>query len=304
MRNFINLADIDKRELRKIIDNAKSLKEKGSTVDLNTPLIGKTLIMIFEKPSTRTRLSFESAMQKLGGHVLILNPKESHYGSKDESIHDTAKVLSQYGDIVMMRTGKHEHFLEFSKHLEIPIINGLTSKNHPCQVMGDVLTFEELRGPITNKKIAWLGDGNNICYSLIEAATQFNFQLAIACPKKLEPNKKILKWAKKKKASILITKDPKEAAERADAIMTDKWISMNDSANKKKKEKLLKPYQVNKKIMKLAKSEAIFMHCLPASRQKEVTNEVMDGKQSAVWLEALNRMHVQKSIIQWCLKSI
>ena len=304
MRNFINLADIDKRELRKIIDNAKSLKEKRSTLDLNTPLIGKTLIMIFEKPSTRTRLSFESAMQKLGGHVLILNPKESHYGSKDESIHDTAKVLSQYGDIVMMRTGKHEHFLEFSKHLEIPIINGLTSKNHPCQVMGDVLTFEELRGPITNKKIAWLGDGNNICYSLIEAATQFNFQLAIACPKKLEPNKKILKWAKKKKASILITKDPKEAAERADAIMTDKWISMNDSANKKKKEKLLKPYQVNKKIMKLAKSEAIFMHCLPASRQKEVTNEVMDGKQSAVWLEALNRMHVQKSIIQWCLKSI
>ena len=304
MRNFINLADIDKRELRKIIDHAKSQKEKGSTIDLNTPLTGKTLIMIFEKPSTRTRLSFESAMQKLGGHVLILNPKESHYGSKDESIHDTAKVLSQYGDIVMMRTGRHEHFLEFSKHLEIPIINGLTSKNHPCQVMGDVLTFEELRGPITNKKIAWLGDGNNICYSLIEAATQFNFQLAIACPKKLEPNKKILKWAKKKKASILITKDPKEAAERADAIMTDKWISMNDSANKKKKEKLLKPYQVNKKIMKLAKSEAIFMHCLPASRQKEVTNEVMDGKQSAVWLEALNRMHVQKSIIQWCLKSI
>ena len=304
MRNFINLSDIDKRELRKIIDHAKSQKEKGSTIDLNTPLTGKTLIMIFEKPSTRTRLSFESAMQKLGGHVLILNPKESHYGSKDESIHDTAKVLSQYGDIVMMRTGKHEHFLEFSKHLEIPIINGLTSKNHPCQVMGDVLTFEELRGPITNKKIAWLGDGNNICYSLIEAATQFNFQLAIACPKKLEPNKKILKWAKKKKASILITKDPKEAAERADAIMTDKWISMNDSANKKKKEKLLKPYQVNKKIMKLAKSEAIFMHCLPASRQKEVTNEVMDGKQSAVWLEALNRMHVQKSIIQWCLKSI
>jgi ornithine carbamoyltransferase len=170
--------------------------------------------------------------------------------------------------------------------------------------MADVLTFEELRGPITNKKITWLGDGNNICYSLIEAATQFNFQLAIACPKQLEPSKKIIKWAKKNKASILITKDPKEAAERADAIMTDKWISMNDNVNKKKKEKLLKPYQVNKKIMKLAKSEAIFMHCLPASRQKEVTNEVMDGKQSAVWLEALNRMHVQKSIIQWCLKSL
>ena len=306
MRNFINLADIDKKELRKIINHAKLQKEREreSIIDLNTPLTGKTLIMIFEKPSTRTRLSFESAMQKLGGHVLILNPKDSHYGSKDESIHDTAKVLSQYGDIVMMRTGKHEHFLEFSKHLEIPIINGLTSQSHPSQVMGDILTFEELKGSITNKKIAWLGDGNNICYSLVEAATQFNFQLAIACPKKFEPNKKIIKWAKSKKANIFITRDPKKAAEGANAIMTDKWISMNDSANKTKKEKLLKPYQVNKKIMKLAKSEAIFMHCLPASRQKEVTNEVMDGKQSAVWLEALNRMHVQKSIIQWCLKSL
>ena len=303
MRNFINLADIDKRELRKIIDHAKSLKEKGSTKDLNTPLTGKTLIMIFEKPSTRTRLSFESAMQKLGGHVLVLNPKESHYGSKDESIHDTSKVLSQYGDIVMMRTGKHEHFLEFSKHLEIPIINGLTNLSHPCQVMADVLTFEELRGPIANKKIAWLGDGNNVVYSLIEAATQFNFQLAIACPKKFEPNKKIIKWANNRNANIFITKDPKEAAEDADAIMTDKPISMGDiNVNKKQKKQLLKSYQVNKKIMKLAKKDAIFMHCLPASRGEEVTNKVMDGKQSAVWLEALNRMYVQKSIIQWCLK--
>ena len=306
MRNFINLADIDKKELRKIIDHAKSLKEKGSTTGPNAPLAGKTLIMIFEKASTRTRLSFELAMKKLGGDVLVLNPKESHYGSKDESIHDTAKVLSQYGDIVMMRTGKHEHFLEFFKHLEIPIINGLTSQSHPSQVMADILTFEELRGSITNKKIAWLGDGNNIVYSLIEAATQFNFQLAIACPKKFEPNKKIIKWAKSNKANILITKDPKKAAQGADAIMTDKWISMNDndsSTNKKKKEKLLKPYQVNKKIMKLA-PRSHFFHCLPASRQKEVTNEVLDGKQSAVWLEALNRVHVQKSILLWCLKSI
>jgi len=301
MRNFINLADIDKRELRKIIDHAKSLKEKGSTIDLNTPLTGKTLIMIFEKPSTRTRLSFESAMQKLGGYVLILNPKESHYGSKDESIHDTAKVLSQYGDIVMMRTGKHEHFLEFSKHLEIPIINGLTNLSHPVQVMADVLTYEELREPITNKKIAWLGDGNNIVYSLIEAATQFNFQLAIACPKKLEPNKKIIKWANNKKANILITRDPKEVAENADAIMTDKFISMGEiNVNKKQKKQLLKPYQVNKKIMKLAKKDAIFMHCLPASRD-EVSEEVMYGKQSVVWQEALNRMFVQQAIIQWCL---
>ena len=302
MRNFINLSDIDKRELRKIIDHAKSQKQKGSTIKADVSLIGKTLIMIFEKPSTRTRLSFELAMQEMGGHVLVLNPKESHYGSGDESIHDTAKILSKYGDIVMMRTHKHEHFLEFSKHLEIPIINGLTNLNHPCQIMSDIMTFEELKGSITNKKIAWLGDGNNIVYSLIEASVQFNFQLTIACPKKFEPNKKIIKWAKSKKAKILITKNPKEAVNQADCVMTDKWISMGDKVNQKKKKKLLKPYQVNTKIMKLARTDAIFMHCLPASREEEVTNEIMDGKQSAVWLEALNRIHVQKSIIQWCLK--
>ena len=307
MRNFINLSDIDKKDLRKIIDYAKSQKEersnlKKSAIDPDAPLTDKILVMIFEKPSTRTRLSFELAMKQLGGQLLVLNPKESHYGSGDESLHDTAKVLSQYGDIVMMRTHRHEHFLEFSKNLDIPIINGLTNLGHPCQIMSDIMTFEELKGSITNKKIAWLGDGNNIVYSLIEAATQFNFQLAIACPKKFRPNEKIVKWAKNKSAKILITKDPIEAANLADCVMTDKWISMGDKGNKNQKRKLLKPYQVNKKIMKLAKTDAIFMHCLPASRGEEVTNEVLDGKQSVVWLEALNRIHVQKSIIQWCLK--
>ena len=202
----------------------------------------------------------------------------------------------------MMRTTRHEHFLEFSKHLDIPIINGLTNLSHPCQIMSDIMTFEELKGPIANKKIAWLGDGNNVVYSLIEASVQFNFELAIACPQQLTPNKKILKWAKSKKAKILITKDPLEAAHLADCVMTDKWISMGDKGNKNKKKKLLKSYQVNKKIMKSAKADAIFMHCLPASRGEEVTNEVMDGKQSAVWLEALNRVHAQKSILEWCLK--
>ena len=307
MKNFINISDVDKNDLRKIIDHAKSQKEKRSNLkksalDPSASLVDKTLVMIFEKASTRTRLSFELAMKQLGGQLLVLNPKESHYGSGDESLNDTAKVLSQYGDIVMMRTHKHEHFLEFSRHLDIPIINGLTNLSHPCQIMSDIMTFEELKGAITNKKIAWLGDGNNIVYSLIEAAVQFNFQLTIACPKKFQPNKTIVKWAKNKKANILITKDPKEAAKDASAIMTDKWISMGDKVNKNQKKKLLKPYQVNKKIMKLAKTDAIFMHCLPASRGEEVTNEVMDGKQSAVWLEALNRIHVQKSIIQWCLK--
>jgi ornithine carbamoyltransferase len=202
----------------------------------------------------------------------------------------------------MMRTSNHDHFLEFSKYLDIPIINGLTNLSHPCQIMSDIMTFEELKGPIINKKIAWLGDGNNVVYSLIEASVQFDFQLAIACPKKFQPNKKIVKWAKTKKAQISITRNPVEAVDLTDCVMTDKWISMGDKLNKKNKKKLLKPYQVNKKIMKLAKTEAIFMHCLPASRGEEVTDEVIDGKQSAVWLEALNRIHVQKSIIEWCLK--
>ena len=307
MKNFINISDIDKKDLRKIIDHAKSQKEKRSnlsksSIDPDAYLTDKTLIMIFEKSSTRTRISFELAMNQLGGQLVVLNPKESHYGSGDESVYDTAKVLSQYGDIVMMRTTNHEHFLEFSKHLDIPIINGLTNLSHPCQIMSDIMTFEELKGPITNKKIAWLGDGNNVVYSLIEASVQFNFELAIACPQQLTPNKKILKWAKSEKAKILITKNPQEAANLADCVMTDKWISMGDKGNKNKKKKLLKSYQVNKKIMKSAKADAIFMHCLPANRGEEVTDEVMDGKQSVVWLEALNRVHAQKSIIEWCLK--
>ncbi len=302
MKNFINLSDINKKELRKIIDHAKIHKKKNLTSKSYHPLKGKVLIMIFEKPSTRTRISFELAMKQLGGELLILNPKDTHYGGGGESIYDTAKVLSQYGDIVMMRANKHENFLKFSKNLDIPIINGLTDLSHPCQIMSDIMTFEELKGPISNKKIAWLGDGNNVAFSLIEASVQFNFELAIASPKKFKPDKKIIAWAKNKKAKILITKDPEEAANLADCIMTDKWISMGDKVNKKKKKKILKPYQVNKKIMKLAKKDAIFMHCLPASRGEEVTNDVMDGKQSVVWLGALNRIHVQKSIIQWCLK--
>ena len=302
MKNFINLADINHKDLRKIIDLAKERKKKDKeNIESSRRLKGKTLIMIFEKKSLRTRISFELAMKQLGGELLILNLKDSHYGSGGESIHDTAKVISQYGDIVMMRANEHKNFLEFKKNLDIPIINGLTNLSHPCQIMADIMTFEELKGPIENRKIAWLGDGNNVVYSLIEASVKFNFTLSIASPKNFQPDKEILKWAKNKNAKIFITKNPKEAVNLADCVMTDKWISMSDKSNKKKKEKLLKPYQVNKKIMKLAKPDAVFMHCLPASRGEEVTNEIMDGKQSAVWLEALNRVHIQKSIIEWCL---
>jgi len=307
MRKFINIADINKNDLRLILENAKTRKKKRSglnknAIDADAPLDGKILIMLFEKPSTRTRISFDLAVKQLGGKSLILNPDEIHYGTGNESLYDTAKILSKYADIVMLRTHAHKNVVEFSKYLEVSLINGLTDLSHPCQIISDIMTFEELKGPIKNKKIAWLGDGNNIVYSLIEAAVQFDFELRIASPKGYEPNKNILNWAKKNNGNILITKDPLKAATLADCVMTDKWISMGDKINKSKKKKALKPYQVNKKIMKVANKDSIFMHCLPASRGEEVTNDVMDGKQSAVWLEALNRIHAQKSIIEWCLQ--
>ena len=216
MRKFINIADINKKDLRLIIDNARSRKEKRislskNAIDQDAPLDGKILIMIFEKPSTRTRISFDLAVKQLGGKSLILNPDEIHYGTGNESLYDTAKILSKYADIVMLRTHAHKNIVEFSKYLEVPLINGLTNLSHPCQIMSDIMTFEELKGPIKNKKIAWLGDGNNIVYSLIEAAVQFEFELSIASPKEYEPNKKILQWAKKNNGNILVTKDPIQA---------------------------------------------------------------------------------------------
>ena len=307
MKNFINISDLSKNELRAIIDGAKKRKsERGekpnSQPDSDQPIQGKTMIMFFAKPSTRTRISFDLAVKQLGGSSIILNEDEIHYGKGDETIKDTAKVLSQYADILMIRTNLHKDINEFEKYLEIPIINGLTNLSHPCQIMADILTFEESKGGIEGKTIAWLGDGNNVANSFIEAATKFKFELRIACPKKYQPDKKIVATAKKNNCKLLITEDPYKAAKDADCIMTDKWISMSDKGDKKKKKKILKKYQVNKKIMKIAKSDAIFMHCLPASREEEVTSEVMDGKQSVVWLQAFNRIHAQKSIIEWCMK--
>ena len=307
MNNFINISDLSKNELRAIIDGAKKRKsERGkkpnSQPDADQPIQGKTMIMFFAKPSTRTRISFDLAVKQLGGSSIILNEDEIHYGKGDETIKDTAKVLSQYADILMIRTDSHKDINEFKNHLEIPIINGLTNLSHPCQIMADILTFEESKGDIEGKTIAWLGDGNNVVNSFIEAATKFKFELMIGCPKKYQAYKKIVETAKKNNCKLLITEDPYKAVKDADCIMTDKWISMSDKGDKKKKKKVLKKYQVNKKIMKAAKSDAIFMHCLPASREEEVTSEVMDGKQSVVWLQAFNRIHAQKSIIEWCMK--
>ena len=306
MKNFINISEISKSELRKILDSAKLRKDKRKNLEKNAldpdaPLEGKILAMIFEKPSTRTRISFDIAVKQLGGKSLTLNPDEIHYGSGGESLHDTAKVLSQYADIVMIRTYEHKKVEQFSKYLSIPIINGLTDLSHPCQIMSDIMTFEEMKGSINNKKIAWIGDGNNVLYSLIEAAVQFDFHLSFACPKGFGPNKKILKWAKEQKGKISFFADSKITVNSADLIMTDKWISMGSKTDKKNKKKFFKSFQVNDKIMKLAKKDSIFMHCLPANRGEEVTDEVLDGKQSVVWQQALNRIHVQKSIIEWCL---
>ena len=307
MKNFINISDHSSSDLRAIIDEAKTrkLSRKGfnkSAPDDDKPFEGKSMAMIFEKPSTRTRMSFDIAAKQLGGSSIILNPDGIHYGKGDETLKDTAKVLTEYVDIVMLRTSSHKNLEEFGKHLDIPIINGLSDKSHPCQIMSDILTYEESNGSITGKTVSWLGDGdNNMSNSLIEAAGKFKFNLKIGCPKKYAPGKKILGWAKKNKVNLLITQKPDEAVKNSDCVMTDKWVSMNDKVNKKTKKKILKPFQVNKKLMKKANSNAIFMHCLPVGRGEEVTDEIIDGKQSVVWRQALNRVHAQKSIIKWCL---
>ena len=306
MKNFINISDLSSEELRSIIEEAKSRKLNRKNLnksepDEDKPFEGKSMAMIFEKPSTRTRMSFDIAVKQLGGSSIILNPDGIHYGKGDETLKDTAKVLTEYVDIVMLRTSSHKNLEEFGKHLDIPIINGLSDQSHPCQIMSDILTFEETKGLIQDKTISWLGDGNNnMSNSLIEAAGKFGFELKIGCPKKYTPNKKILNWAKKNKVNLLVTKKPEEAVKDSDCVMTDKWVSMNDKVNKKLKKKNLKNYQVNKKLMQKAKSDAIFMHCLPVGRGEEVTDEVIDGKQSVVWRQALNRVHAQKSIINWC----
>ena len=307
MKNFINISDHSSSDLRAIIDEAKTrkLSRKGfnkSAPDNDKPFEGKSMAMIFEKPSTRTRMSFDIAAKQLGGSSIILNPDGIHYGKGDETLKDTAKVLTEYVDIVMLRTSSHKNLEEFGKHLDIPIINGLSDKSHPCQIMSDILTYEESNGSITGKTVSWLGDGdNNMSNSLIEAAGKFKFNLKIGCPKKYAPGKKILGWAKKNKVNLLITQKPDEAVKNSDCVMTDKWVSMNDKVNKKTKKEALKSFQVNKKLMKKANSNAIFMHCLPVGRGEEVTDEVIDGKQSVVWRQALNRVHAQKSIIKWCL---
>ncbi len=307
MKNFINISDCSSEELREIIEEAKKRKQNRtglnkSAPDEDKPFEGKSMAMIFEKPSTRTRMSFDIAIKQLGGSSIILNPDGIHYGKGNETLKDTAKVLTEYVDIVMLRTSSHKNLEEFGKHLDIPVINGLSDLGHPCQIMSDILTFEESNGQITGKNISWIGDGNNnMSNSLIEAAGKFKFNLKIGYPKKYSPNKTILNWAKKNSVNLTITSKPIDAVKGADCVMTDKWVSMNDKVNAKAKKKILRPFQVNKKLISKANSDVIFMHCLPVGRGEEVTDDVIDGKKSVVWRQALNRVHAQKSIIKWCL---
>lgn len=306
MKHFLDLSQIDKTELKNIVNEAKRIKsnyikDKKVSVSQNSNAADKLLLMIFEKPSTRTRLSFDLAMRQLGGQTIVINSSDMHLGKGEETIDDTAKVISGFSDIVMLRTFEHKTLLELSKLIQVPLINGLTNHSHPCQLLSDILTFEEKKGSIEGAKIAWIGDGNNVSNSAIEAAVQFNFSLNLCVPKNYMPSKKIMSWAKSQKGNINVFNDPKKGIKDVDCIMTDKWISMGDKVNIKKKKSILKKYQTNDKLLKLAKSDCLFMHVLPAARGDEVTDSVIDGKNSVVWDQAENRLHCQKAIIEWCL---
>ena len=304
MKHFINLKDISAKDLRKIIADAKNrkrLRKKLSTleVDKGSPLKGKVLIQMFEKPSSRTRISFYLAIKQLGGGTLTLRSNELHLGQGGESITDTAKVLSTYGDGFMLRTDSEKKMEDFKKYLSIPIINGLSPLSHPTQVLSDIFTIEEIKQkPISKLNICWIGDSNNVLNSLIAASVKFSFKLNIGCPKKFEPGKEVKNWVKKNNKKIYIYNDPKKAVSGADVIFSDKVISLNDKVNKKKKIYAFKNFKIDKKLTRFAKKDFIFLHCLP--RGNEVSEDVFLSKNSFVWQQALNRVHVQKSILLYC----
>ena len=304
MKHFITLKDIPAKDLRRIVTDAKKRKDKRNKfstleIDKDKPLKGKLLIQMFEKSSLRTRLSFYLAIKQLGGGTITLRANELHLGRGGESLADTARILSTYGDGFMLRTDSDKKIEEFSKYLTIPVINGLSPSSHPTQVLSDIFTVEEIKKkPISKLNICWIGDSNNVLNSLIAASVKFSFRLSIGCPKNYEPKKFVLDWVKKNKGKINIYNDAKKAAKDADIIFSDKVISLNDKVNKGKKIKEFKNFQINSKLMSFAKKDATFLHCLP--RGMEVSSEVFLGKNSKVWLQALNRVHVQKSILLYC----
>mgnify|MGYP001235890553 FL=1 len=303
MQNFINLKDIPASDLKKILFDAKRRKKlrkklNNLEIDKGAPLKGQLLIQMFEKSSLRTRLSFYLAIKQLGGSTLTLRPDELHLSKGGESIQDTAKILSNFGNAFMLRTDSDEKLQEFKKYLSIPIINGLSPNSHPTQILSDIFTVEEIKKkPISKLNITWIGDANNVLNSLIAASIKFDFKLKIGCPKNYQPNQDIMEYIKKNKNKISIYNDPKKAVEKADVIFSDKVISMNDKVNKKKKLRDFKNFKISKSLMKLC-PQAIFLHCLP--RGSEVEENVFKSKQSKVWQQAVNRVHVQKSILLYC----
>jgi ornithine carbamoyltransferase len=302
IRHFLDLSEIPKADLRAMIEGSQALKAprrgKGAS---ELPLTGKALAMIFDKPSTRTRVSFELAMRQLGGDAVVLTGQEMQFG-RGETLADTARVLSRYVDAIMIRILDPEALAELARHATVPVINGLTRRSHPCQVLADVMTFEEHRGQIRGKIVAWSGAANNVLTSWMHAAERFDFRLQVATPPELAPKKWLAHWVRASGADIVIGIDPEEVVSGADCVVTDTWVSMGDRGGPRR-HNLLKRYQVNAPLMARAKPDAVFMHCLPAHRGEEVTDEVIDGPQSIVFDEAENRLHAQKGILAWCLNA-
>jgi ornithine carbamoyltransferase len=306
MNHFLDINKTDPADLRSMLDSAASMKAarngrpKGAPDD-EQPLRDRMVALIFEKPSTRTRVSFDVGVRQMGGQTMVLSGSEMQLGH-GETIADTARVLSRYVDVIMLRTFEEDVLLEMAEHATVPVINGLTNRTHPCQIMADVLTFEEHRGPIAGRKVTWCGDGNNVFASFAHAAGQFGFDLTFSGPETLDPERVFLDEARGKGSKVEIERDPARAVDGADLVVTDTWISMHDSQSaRERRHNQLRPYQVNEALMAHAKPGALFMHCLPAHRDEEVTSAVMDGPQSVVFEEAENRLHAQKAILRWCL---
>ena len=296
LKHFLDLDLLAPDTLRAILNSAAAVKKSGT--GRTPPLVGKTLAMLFEKPSTRTQVSFQVGMQQLGGTVVTLSSQNTQIG-RGESIADTARVLSRYVEAIVIRTSAPEKLRELAHYATVPVINGLTNDSHPCQIMADILTFEEHKGAIKDAVVAWSGDGNNVATSWIHAAAQFGFELRLACPDRLQPSASAVDWARGRGAKVNVGTDPHAAVKGADCVVTDTWVSMGDYAANKHNE--LAPFQVDEALMAEAKPDALFMHCLPAHRGEEVTDGVMEGPHSVVWDEAENRLHAQKGVLLWCL---
>lgn len=307
MNHFLDIHLTDSNELRRIIDSASQMKtarqgKPRGAPDAEQPLKDRMVALIFEKPSTRTRVSFDVGVRQMGGQTMVLSGSDMQLGH-GETIADTARVLSRYVDLIMIRTFDEAVLTEMAEYATVPVINGLTDRTHPCQIMADVLTFEEHRGPIKGKKVVWAGDGNNVCASFLHAAGQFGFDLTFTGPQTLDPEKEFVELARAKGSEIVIERDPVKAVQGADLIVADTWVSMHDAQSaRERRHNQLRPYQVDSALMAQAKPDALFMHCLPAHRDEEVTSEVMDGPQSVIFDEAENRLHAQKAVLRWCLE--